>query len=95
MPPGSATHAAIFVRGQRRRERDIERQRALVAEVTAFRDGLDKIALLKLPPGLNDGVVISIAPLWPLVPWSEAERMWKKLRAGQYAWSTMAQQMRM
>ncbi|MDY6876097.1 MAG: hypothetical protein SWK90_07860 [Chloroflexota bacterium] len=78
---------------RRRREREIERQQKLVVEVTEFRDRLDRVALLKLPPDLNDGVVISIASLWELVPWKEAQRTWEKLVAGEYPWSTMAQQM--
>jgi hypothetical protein len=78
---------------RRRRERGIERQQRLVAEVTEFRDRLDCVALLNLPPDLNDGVTISIAPLWELVPWKEAQRTWEKLVAGEYPWSTMRQQM--
>ena len=54
----------------------------------------DAAALLNLPPDLNDGVVISIAPLWELVPWKEAGEMWRELVAGKHEWSTMAQQMR-
>jgi hypothetical protein len=34
-----------------------------VAEVTEYRRKLDAVALLNVPPDLNDGVVISIAPL--------------------------------
>jgi len=79
---------------QRRREQEIECQQKLVAEVTAFRNTLDRIALLKLPPDLNDGVTISIAPLWELVPWKEAQKTWEELVAGKYPWSTMARQMR-
>jgi hypothetical protein len=79
---------------RRNREREIERQEKLVAEVTAFGKTLDKIALANLPPDPNDGVLISIAPLHPLVPWSEAARMWEALRSGQYGWSTMAKQMK-
>ena len=65
-----------------RREREIERQQRLVAEVIEFRDRLDRLALLNLPPDLNDGVIISIAPLWELAPWREAQRTWEKLIAG-------------
>jgi hypothetical protein len=79
---------------RRRREREIERQQKLVAEVIEFRDRLDRVALLRLPPDLNDGVTISIAPLWELVPWREAQKMWNKLVDGEYGWSTMSQQMR-
>lgn len=76
------------------REQEIEHQQKLVAEVTDFRKRLDAVALLNLPPDLNDGVVISIAPLWELVNWKEAQKTWEKLLAGEYAWSTMAKQMR-
>ena len=79
---------------RKRREQEIERQQRLVAEVTDFRNRLDAVALRNLPPDLNDGALISIAPLWELVPWKEAQRTWEALVAGEYAWSTMAQQMR-
>ncbi|MCP4549294.1 MAG: hypothetical protein GY835_22810 [bacterium] len=79
---------------RRRREREIERQQRIADEVTAFGKTLDRVALLNLPPDLNDGVVIGIAPLYELVPWKEAQRTWEKLVAGEYEWSTMAQRMR-
>ena len=85
---------ALSGSARRNREREIERQEKLVAEVTAFGKTLDKIALANLPPDPNDGVLISIAPLHPLVPWPEATRMWEALRSGQYGWSTMAKQMK-
>ena len=78
----------------KRREREIERQQKLVAEVTTFRNKLDEIALRQLAPDHNDGVIISIAPLWELVPWKEAQRTWERLLAGDFPWSTMAQRMR-
>ena len=79
---------------RKHREQEIERQQRLVAEVTDFRNRLDAVALRNLPPDLNDGVLISIAPLWELVPWKEAQHTWEALAAGEYAWSTMARQMR-
>jgi hypothetical protein len=88
---GLESHAGA---ARRRREREIERQGNLVAEVTAFRDRLDAVALLNLKPDLNDGVLINIAPLWELVPWREAQRTWEKLVTGEYGWSSMARQMR-
>jgi len=86
--------AALDGSARRQREREIERQQALADEVTAFRDQLDAVALLNLKPDLNDGVLITIAPLWQLVPWKEAQRTWDRLVSGEYEWSAMAQQMR-
>ena len=77
----------------KRGEREIERQQKLVDEVITFRNKLDEIALRQLPPDHNDGVIISIAPLWELVPWKEAGKMWQELVSGKYEWSTMAKQM--
>jgi len=85
--------ASLSGSAQKRREREIERQQKLVTEVTTFRNKLDEIALRQLPPDHNDGVIISIAPLWEVVPWKHAEKMWRELVAGKYEWSTMAQQM--
>ncbi|GAB4463186.1 MAG: hypothetical protein Kow0031_41340 [Anaerolineae bacterium] len=79
---------------RRRREREIERQRKLVDEVTAFRNQVDQVAKLELSPDLNDGVLISMAPLRQLTPWKEVGKMWEKLLAGEYEWSAMSQAMR-
>jgi len=85
---------ALTGSARKRGEAAIEAQQKLVDEVVAFRNRLDALALLNLPPDLNDGVVISIAPLRELVPWKEAQATWEKLLAGEYAWSTMAKQIR-
>ena len=79
---------------RRRREREIERQESVADEVTSFRNTLDEIALHRPPCDLNDGALISLAPLGELVPWKEAQRMWERLTAGEYPWSAMSQQMR-
>jgi hypothetical protein len=86
--------AGLAGAARRRRERQVERQVQLLEEVTQFRDTLDRIALQNLIPDHDDGVQISIAPLWKLVPWQYAERTWKELCAGEHEWSHMSQQMR-
>lgn len=79
---------------RRRRERELARQEQLVDEVRTFRQRLDAVAKQDLYIDLNDGVLISIAPLWELVPWKEAARVWEQLLAGEYEWSTMGQTLR-
>lgn len=86
--------AALEGSARKRREREIEQQQKLVGEVTTFRNTLDEIALRRLPPDPNDGVIISIAPLHELTPWKEAGKMWQELRAGKYEWSTMSKRMK-
>jgi len=79
---------------RRRRERELARQEQLVDEVRTFRQRLDAVAKQDLYIDLNDGVLISIAPLWELVPWKEAARVWEELLAGEYEWSAMGQTLR-
>lgn len=75
-------------------ERQLDHQENLVGELYDFRDKLRRIANLHLEPDLNDGVVLNIAPLWELVPWSEAKKCWDELLAGKYEWSSISKQLR-
>ena len=75
-------------------EKQLERQESLMAELYDFRDKLRRAADLNLEPDLSDGVVLNIAPLWELVPWSEARKYWEELKAGKYEWSSISKQLR-
>lgn len=75
-------------------DRQIEKQDAFVSELRDFEDKLRRAAELNLTPDLNDGVVLTIAPLRELVPWKEAKAYWDELLAGEYAWSSIGKQLR-
>lgn len=75
-------------------EKDIDKQEAIVADLQDFLEKLKRAANLHLDPDLNDGVVLNIAPLWELVPWSEAKRYWQDLMQGKYEWSSISKQLR-
>jgi hypothetical protein len=75
-------------------EQQIEQQQNLLLELYDFRDKLRRVADLNLEPDLNDGVVLNIAPLRELVPWSEAKKYWEELLAGKYKWSSISKQLR-
>ena len=81
-------------RAPRQLEQQVERQESLVAELYDFRDKLRQAADLNLEPDLNDGVVLNIAPLRELVPWSEAKKYWDELLVGKYDWSSISKQLR-
>lgn len=80
-------------RDARQLEKQLERQVGLMAELYDFRDKFRRAADLQLVPDLNDGVVLNIAPLWELVPWSEARRYWEELQEGKYEWSSISKQL--
>jgi hypothetical protein len=63
-------------------------------ELIDFRDELLRIAKLTYKPNLNDGVLITAAPLWRLFrlkSWQkDLKACWKKLEAGDYDWAHLA-----
>lgn len=63
-------------------------------ELTEFKDELMRVAKLPYKPNLNDGVMITAAPLWQLFrhkPWQKTLKdCWSKLESGQYDWAHIA-----
>ena len=60
-------------------------------ELANFRDELLAVAQLPYKPDLNDGVIITAAPLWKLFrlpKWrKDLKACWEKLQAGDYDWA--------
>ncbi len=75
----------------RKAAEDLESQ---LHELKDFRDELLRVAQLPYKPDLNDGVMITAAPLAKLFlhkPWQkELLACWKKLEAGEYDWAHLA-----
>jgi hypothetical protein len=74
--------------------RELEDQEALVSELRDFVTEIGRAAAL-WRPFLDDGVILSMAPLWRLVPqhkpWQrELRSKWEDLVAGKYDWSQVA-----
>jgi hypothetical protein len=74
--------------------KDLEVQEKFVAELSSFREEVERIAPL-WNPDLNDGVIINFAPLWRLAPqhkaWQkECKSCWDSLVAGDYDWAHLA-----
>jgi Eco57I restriction-modification methylase len=88
-------HEAVGTTGREAKqvEKELEGQESLLSELHDFHDKLTRAADLRLEPDLNDGVVLNIAPLWELVPWSEAKKYWNELLDGKYEWSSIGKQL--
>jgi hypothetical protein len=74
--------------------KQIAEQEAFVEELRVLLDEVKRVAPL-WNPMLDDGVVLTMAPLWRLVPqyklWqTELKSKWDELNAGKYAWSHLA-----
>lgn len=89
-----STRSGLAGRELREAEREIERGEAQLADIREFRDRLERAVKRYLAPDLNDGVVLTIAPLHELVPWKEAKQYWDELLAGKYEWSSISKQLR-
>ncbi len=77
-----------------RERKEIAAQEAQVEELRGMLEEVKRVAPL-WNPTLDDGVVITMAPLWRLVPqnktWQKELRShWDALRAGKYDWSHLA-----
>jgi hypothetical protein len=100
------TSLGTAAKGAKKIDKDIERQEALLVELKDFAEKLERAAKLNFgnpdklnsdvvyDPDLNDGVVLTIAPLWELVPWKEAKNYWEELLEGKYEWSSMGKLLR-
>src|SRR6185436_18851117 len=74
--------------------KEISAQEAFVEELRALLDEVKRVAPL-WNPMLDDGVVLTMAPLWRLVPqhklWqTELKSKWDELNAGKYDWAQLA-----
>jgi hypothetical protein len=74
--------------------KEIGEQEAFVGELRSFLDEVKRVAPL-WNPILDDGVVLTMAPLWRLVPqhkpWQrELKSKWDELAAGKYDWAHVA-----
>lgn len=74
--------------------KEIAAQETFVDELRAFSDEVTRVAPL-WKPDLDDGVVLTMAPLWRLVPqhraWQkELKAAWDSLSAGEYDWAHVA-----
>lgn len=90
-----ATFQTLVAKEPRSRaeDRELENAQTLMGELAAFREDLLRLATI-WKPNLNDGVVITAAPLWRhfrLSTWQrELRTTWESLERGVYDWAHLA-----
>ena len=79
-------------RDLKRLQKEIEEAELARDDLQEFVSKLDDLIALGYEPHIDDGVLINMAPLWPLLPsWTaDPKKCWEKLVAGDYDWSHMA-----
>jgi hypothetical protein len=79
-----------------RERRALEKQMAelddVLDDIRAFAERIDTILQRGYTPHIDDGVLITMAPLWELIPsWqAEPKKCWDALMRGDYDWSHQA-----
>jgi hypothetical protein len=78
----------------RKSQKFVDDLRDLQKELQVMRERLLKVAALPYKPNLNDGVVITCAPLWQFfrhAAWrNQLKGTWEELVAGEYEWAHLA-----
>jgi hypothetical protein len=74
--------------------KQIAAQEAFVDEIRSFSEEIKRVAPL-WNPSLDDGIILTMAPLWRMVPqhkpWQkELKNKWDELAAGKYDWAHVA-----
>jgi hypothetical protein len=84
----------LKVGGNADKRAQLEKLHDFRQELIELRDELLRVASLPYKPNLNDGVMITAAPLWKLFrykPWQkDLKACWEKLEAGEYDWAHLA-----
>ena len=71
-------------------EKELEKIEELRQEITEFKEEVEKVAKMDYDPNFDDGVILNMAPLHTVIPWSEPPKYWKDLESGKYDWAHIA-----
>lgn len=77
-------------REKRAMEKEIEKSENFIDELTDFLKKVKAVLDRGYDPDIDDGVILNMAPLHELIPWSEPKIYWEELQKGKYDWAHLA-----
>lgn len=75
---------------KRNLEKDIDKLETCIDELIDFQAKVKAIADKGYDPDIDDGVILNMAPLYEIIPWTEPKKFWKELQDGKFDWAHMA-----
>ena len=79
-------------REKRTLEKEIEKGENFVDELNEFLKKVKTVLERGYDPDIDDGVILNMAPLHELIPWTEPKKYWEDLQKGKYDWAHLAMQ---
>lgn len=75
---------------KRNLEKEIDKLETFIDELIDFQAKVKAIADKGYDPHIDDGVILNMAPLYEIIPWTEPKKFWKELQDGKFDWAHMA-----
>jgi len=72
---------------KREMEKIIAKSEEFLEELRAFKQDIQEVIDTGFKPDIDDGVILSMAPLYKLILWKEPEKYYKDLQMGRYEWA--------
>lgn len=76
---------------KRKIDNELSKINELIIEVEQFKKEVQEVIDSGFKPDIDDGVILNMAPLFKLIPsWKEPEKFYKKLKDGDFEWSSVS-----
>jgi len=71
-------------------EKEIDKTGDFIDDLLDFQKKVRAALEREYDPDIDDGVILNMAPLHELIPWSEPKKYWEELEKGKYDWAHIA-----
>lgn len=77
-------------KGKRSLEKEIDKAGDFIDDLLDFQKKVRATLERGYDPDIDDGVILNMAPVHELIPWSEPKKYWEELEKGRYDWAHLA-----